>query len=176
LHRRLNLILFLNREWDESWGGCLELHKDPWDPDANSVSMIVPIANRAVLFETTERSWHGFSRIALPPDRQHISRKSVAVYYYTASRPAAEAVASHGTVYVPRPLPEHFQAGYTLGEDDVYTLQVLWERRNAQLRFLYERELEFSDALTKIRTSPSFRIGRALTWPARLLMGRKSRP
>ena len=101
LHRRLNLILFLNPEWHEAWGGCLELHNDPWTPEANYVSTIVPIANRAVLFETTERSWHGFSQIRLPPDRLHLSRKSVAVYYYTAKRSAEETAHSHGTVYVP---------------------------------------------------------------------------
>jgi hypothetical protein len=173
LHRRLNLILFLNPEWYESWGGCLELHKDPWNPDENRVATVVPLANRAVLFETTERSWHGFTRIDLPPERQHeYSRKSVAVYYYTEARPAAETAPSHGTVYVPRPLPDHLQAGYTLRDEDVHTLQVLWERRNAQLRFLYERELEFSEALARITKSPSFRLGRAMTWPARLLRSR----
>lgn len=173
LHRRLNLIIFLNREWDSAWGGCLELHRDPWNPGDNLISTVIPLANRAVLFETTEHSWHGFSRIVLPADRSHISRKSVAVYYYTAKRPAEEIAPSHATVYVPRPLPEHLQAGYTLRDEDVYSLQVLWERRNAQLRFLYERELEFSEALAKIRNSPSFRLGRILTWPARVLRGSK---
>jgi Rps23 Pro-64 3,4-dihydroxylase Tpa1-like proline 4-hydroxylase len=175
LHRRLNLIVFLNPEWHEAWGGCLELHKDPWNPAENYRTTIVPLANRAVLFETTERSWHGFSRIRLPPDHLHLSRKSIAVYFYTQKRPAKETAFSHGTVYVPRPLPEHLQAGHTLTAEDIYTLQVLWERRNAQLRFLYDRELDFAEALARITTSPSFRLGRILTWPARALMGRRTR-
>lgn len=175
LHRRLNLILFLNREWREEWGGCLELHQDPWNPGEDSVCKIAPLANRAVLFETTERSWHGFSRIALPANHSHLSRKSVAVYYYTAERPATETARSHATVYVPRPLPERLQAGHTLRDEDVQELQVLWERRNAQLRFLYDRELEFSEAIGNIGNSLSFRLGRILTWPVRALMRNKTR-
>ena len=172
-HRRLNLILFLNEEWRPEWGGCLELHRDPWHPDQDEVAKVTPVANRAVLFETTERSWHGFPRIHLPADRQQVSRKSVAVYYYTAERPAAETAAPHGTVYVPQPLPGRWQQpGHTLTAEDVWQLQVLWERRNAQLRFLYERELEFSAALRAMRESASFRLGRMLTWPLRVLRRR----
>jgi hypothetical protein len=174
LHRRLNLILFLNPEWHEEWGGCLELHADPWNPGENTITAVSPLANRAVLFETTEHSWHGFSTIALPPDGKHISRKSVAVYYYTRERPAGQTAASHATVYVPRPLPEHLQAGYTLREEDVDTLRGLWERRNAQLRFLYERELKFGDALDKITNSRAFRLGRLLTWPVRALRRKRN--
>lgn len=168
-HRRLNLILFLNPEWHSEWGGCLELLDDPWSQDADGSRVLTPIMNRAVIFETNERSWHGFRRIQLPEERKGLSRRSIAVYYYTRERPAAETEVSHGTVYVPRPLPEHLTPGYTLTAEDVHELEILTNRRDAQIRFLHERELEFSDALEKVRHSLSFRVGRALTWPLRRL-------
>ena len=168
-HRRLNLIVFLNPEWQASWGGCLELHKDPWNPEPGGGKAIVPLANRAVLFETTECSWHGFPPITLPEEVRHVSRRSVAVYFYTKERPQQENAHPHGTVYVPRPLPGHLEAGYTLQRADVEALQIMNERRNAQLQFLYERELEFSEAISGITGSISFRLGRALTWPLRKL-------
>ncbi len=169
LHRRLNLIVFLNAEWQTNWGGCLELHKDPWNPEAGGTKIVVPLANRAVLFETTEHSWHGFPPITLPPEMAHVSRRSLAVYFYTKERPPEETAQPHGTVYVPRPLPAHLEPGYTLRQADVEALQIINERRNAQLRFLYERELDFSEAITGITGSVSFRLGRALTWPLRKL-------
>jgi 2-oxoglutarate-Fe(II)-dependent oxygenase superfamily protein len=169
-HRRLNLIVFLNPVWRDDWGGCLELHRDPWNEAPEPPRSILPIANRAVLFETTERSWHGFTRITLPDD-QSISRRSLAIYFYTKQRPTLETAASHGTVYVPRSMPEHIIAGHILTQADVDNLHILIERRNAQLRFLYERELEFSESVAAITRSPSFRIGRFLTWPLRKLRG-----
>ena len=174
LHRRLNLIVFLNPEWREEWGGRLELCKDPWQPAANgSGRQILPIANRCVLFETTESSWHGFSRIRLPEDRQELSRRSIAVYFYTKDRPAAEIASSHGTVYVPRPLPERIEPGYTLRPEDAEELEILVSRRDRQIQYLYEREMEFSKTLEGIYRSPSFRLGRALTWPLRKLLRRQ---
>jgi hypothetical protein len=165
LHRRLNLILFLNPEWKSEWGGCLELDRDPWNPAADSAEPILPLANRCVIFETTETSWHGFRRIDLPEERRSQSRRSVAVYFYTKDRPPAEIAPAHGTTYVPRPLPTHFQAGYTLQPDDVRELEILLQRRDHQIRFLYQREKEFSSTLR----SRSLRLAHALTWPLRQL-------
>ncbi len=168
LHRRLNLIVFLNARWEESWGGCLELLRDPWAKGHDDRSVVIPIENRAVIFETTESSWHGFPRITLPPDAG-FSRRSIAVYFYTKDRPASEAAASHGTVYYQRPLPERIEPGRTLSDEDVLEIQTLIARRDRQIEFLHHRELEFSEAITGITASPSFKIGRALTWPARKL-------
>jgi Rps23 Pro-64 3,4-dihydroxylase Tpa1-like proline 4-hydroxylase len=79
-HRRLNLILFLNDHWEPDWGGCLELRRDPWLPaDEDELVTVVPRANRIVIFETTEHSWHGFPRITLPASTEGLMRRSVAV-------------------------------------------------------------------------------------------------
>ena len=136
-HRRLNLIVYLNREWEDGWGGELELHRDPHDPDTDEVVAIAPLFNRCVVFETTEHSWHGFPRIRLPAGREALSRRSVALYFYTRERPAAEIASPHSTVYVDRPLPAHMQPGRVLSERDVAELRELLARRDAHSRRLY---------------------------------------
>jgi len=168
LHRRLNLIVFLNPQWESEWGGCLELLSDPWDRDPRR---IVPVANRAVLFETTERSWHAFDRVD-PPEGINLSRRSFAIYFYSKERPSLEVAASHGTFYYQRPLPEHIRSGRTLTDEDAQEIQRLINRRDHQIRFLYEREIRFSKLIEGITNSASFRVGRALTWPIRMLRGK----
>ena len=169
LDRRLNLIVFLNQEWREEWGGCLELLRDPWATGGGDARRVVlPAANRAVIFETTESSWHGFSRIRIP-EGIATSRRSIAVYFYTKGRPAVESAASHGTIYFQRPLPGHIQAGYTLTGEDAADITQLLARRDQQIAFLYQREKRFSQLIANLTTSPSFRAGRALTWPLRAL-------
>jgi hypothetical protein len=150
-HRRLNLIVYLNPEWDDAWGGSLELHSDP-RADDDRVTLITPTFNRCVIFETTETSWHGFSRIALPEGRKHLTRRSIALYFYTTARPLEELADTHSTIYVDRPLPERFRAGYTLGADDVEQLRVLVKRRDQHNQRLYrdltrlQKELEQAHA------------------------------
>jgi len=86
-HRRLNLIVYLNEEWDDAWGGCLQLHRDPYiEPARDEIITVTPLRNRCVIFETSERSWHGFDRIDLPEGKRHLTRKSFAVYFYTDTR------------------------------------------------------------------------------------------
>jgi Rps23 Pro-64 3,4-dihydroxylase Tpa1-like proline 4-hydroxylase len=136
-HRRLNLIVYLNPEWDAAWGGALELHRDPHEPDIDEVVAIAPLFNRCVIFETTEHSWHGFPRIELPDDRRHLSRKSVALYFYTRERPAAQVALKHSTIYVDRALPAHLQPGRVLSERDVVELRELLDRRDIHNRRLY---------------------------------------
>jgi len=139
-HRRLNLIIYLNPEWDDAWGGSLELHRDPRAPD-NDVRLVTPLFNRCVIFETNEISWHGFSRINLPPDKRHLSRRSIALYFYTRERPADELAETHSTIYVDRPLPPQITAGHVLTDEDVETLRGLLARRDQHNQRLY-RDVE----------------------------------
>lgn len=85
LHRRINLILYLNRDWKEEYGGHLEL----WDKAVSTCTeRILPIDKRCVIFSTASDTWHGHPHpLTCPPDR---ARQSIALYYYTNGRPAAE--------------------------------------------------------------------------------------
>jgi Rps23 Pro-64 3,4-dihydroxylase Tpa1-like proline 4-hydroxylase len=81
-HQRYNLIFYINRDWEESFGGALEL----WDNHTDQCAeKIMPIANRLVLFDTGTSSIHGHPHpLTCPVDRR---RNSLAVYYYVANRP-----------------------------------------------------------------------------------------
>jgi hypothetical protein len=136
-HRRLNLIVYLNHEWEESWGGMFDLYRDPYADPAPAVR-VAPLFNRCVIFETNEHSWHGFDAIDLPEDKRSLARKSVALYFYSADRPSAETAGRHTTHYVNAQLPAHLQAGHTLAESDVAALRQLIAQRDAQLQELYQ--------------------------------------
>ena len=140
LHRRVNLLVYLNREWEDAWGGAIELHSNPWDPAADEVKSFLPLFNRAVIFETNEYSWHGFRRIALPEGKRHLSRKSFSIYLYTKDRPVDEVVAPHTTFYVPPPLPVHLAAGTRLTQRDVDQIHVAMANREGLVR-MYQKLL-----------------------------------
>ena len=76
-HRRLNLLIYLNPQWQAYWGGNLEVHSNPRQPEENRIKSFVPVFNRCLIFETNEHSWHGFSQINLPENQRHLSRKSM---------------------------------------------------------------------------------------------------
>jgi len=149
-HRRLNLIVYLNPEWEAIWGGNLELHSDPWDVRNNRKIDIVPLMNRAVIFETTENSWHGFTPINLPESRRGISRKSFAIYLYTKHRPAELTAASHATVYVPESLPTEIVAGTTLSQEQVQQMHARFDGMLGQIKFLYQREIDFNTQIAAL--------------------------
>jgi hypothetical protein len=94
LDRRLNLLVYLNADWREEYGGHLEL----WDREMTRCEQrILPVFNRTVVFNTTDFSFHGHpAPLACPEGR---SRKSVSFYYYTNGRPEAERSAPHDTIF-----------------------------------------------------------------------------
>jgi Rps23 Pro-64 3,4-dihydroxylase Tpa1-like proline 4-hydroxylase len=155
LHRRLNLIVYLCPEWDLSWGGCLKLQKDAWDRMGQQQERVYPpFMNHAVLFETNERSWHGFDEIKLPEDKQHLSRRSLTVYYYSKHRETNDVADEHSTIYVPDWIPPSVKPGEVLSEDAYRDLEKVMYRRDHYLQHLYKRERtaldRAADALKRI--------------------------
>ena len=98
LQRRLNLLIYLNEDWDDEFGGKLEL----WDRAMTRCeTSIAPVFGRAVIFDTDLDSYHGHpDPLACPPDR---SRRSIATYYYTAFAGSEGAVRSKTTGFRRRP-------------------------------------------------------------------------
>jgi hypothetical protein len=78
LYRRINVLVYLNPDWHENYGGCLELfRKGETTPSAS----VVPVYGRMMMFVTDDRSIHGFTKPVTGPDRW---RHSLALYYYTS--------------------------------------------------------------------------------------------
>lgn len=94
LDRRVNMLVYMNREWREEWGGHLELWNGAMTECRQSIA---PLFNRTVIFSTTDTSFHGHPQpLATPPG---VTRKSVSLYYYTAGRPAEEQSEPHDTIF-----------------------------------------------------------------------------
>jgi hypothetical protein len=97
LHRRLNILIYLNRDWQPEWGGNIEL----WDKDVKVCHhSFSPIFNRCVVFETNEISYHGVTAVKCPEGQ---TRKSFAAYYYTKEAPAGWDGTAHTTIFKARP-------------------------------------------------------------------------
>lgn len=98
INRRLNVLVYLNKEWKEEYGGYLEF----WNREMTRCQRrILPIFNRFVVFNTTDFSYHGHPDPLVCPAGD--SRKSVALYYYTNGRPDAEKSRTHSTLFRERP-------------------------------------------------------------------------
>ena len=174
LHRRVNLLLYLNKEWRDEWGGLIEFHSNPWDPSADTVKSFSPLFNTAVIFATGEHSWHGFQQIALPPDLKHLSRKSFSIYLYTRERPEREAVAPHTTFYVPQPLTTRIEAGVALTERDADAIREAVSNRDGLLR-LYQRLLvEKEQRLRDLMRLRADAAGRGVVSPDEIVLSRRT--
>lgn len=80
LERRINVLIYLNFDWVDAFGGQLEL----WDDRMTKcIKSYVPVANRCVIFNTTKTSMHGNPNPVNHP--QGMFRRSIALYYYTAT-------------------------------------------------------------------------------------------
>ena len=95
VYRRLNVLVYLNKDWFEEWGGHFEL----WDADRKGcVTKLLPLFNRMAIFTTTSTSFHGHPvPLNCPEDR---CRMSLALYYYTANDRGDQAKKSHSTQFL----------------------------------------------------------------------------
>ncbi len=94
LDRRLNIIIYLNRDWPDEYGGHLEL----WDkPMQRCVQKIAPLAGRCVIFKTGRDTWHGHPHPLNCPEER--TRQSLALYYYSNGRPVEEGNDEHLTLW-----------------------------------------------------------------------------
>lgn len=142
LIRRLNLLVYLNRDWDPSYNGALEL----WDSNMKSCAQrIEPLYNRCVIFSTTDHSYHGHPTPLSCPEG--MTRKSLALYYYSSGNGEGQTQ-PHNTIFRERP-------GETIPET----------KRSASsepnLRRIGKRWLPpaLVDAIKRVRPGRSSRIG-----------------
>jgi Rps23 Pro-64 3,4-dihydroxylase Tpa1-like proline 4-hydroxylase len=99
LDRRINLLIYMNPEWKEEYKGELCI----CDKEKNiCVKKILPILNKCVIFNTSNKSIHGHPEKLNTPE--NISRNSIAVYYYTKNTNNQydfEGDAEHSTIWYP---------------------------------------------------------------------------
>lgn len=97
LHRRLNILIYFNKEWEEEYGGYLDI----WDKEVkNRYGYFKPKFNRACGFVTSDISFHGVTPLKCPAN---VTRKSFAVYYYTKTAPNGWDGKTHSTIFRARP-------------------------------------------------------------------------
>ena len=96
VERRLNVLIYLNPDWKEEYGGSFEV----WDKDMKTkAASFVPIQNRMVCFSTASDTFHGNPEPVNHPNGE--PRQSIALYYYTATWDDTRF--EHSTLFKPRP-------------------------------------------------------------------------
>lgn len=96
-YRRLNILIYLNKNWKSKYGGNLEM----WDKDMTKCEKsVAPIFNRCLIFATDKYSHHGYAKMDLPDG---VTRKSLAAYYYSNAPAPGEDEEFHNTLFKARP-------------------------------------------------------------------------
>jgi Rps23 Pro-64 3,4-dihydroxylase Tpa1-like proline 4-hydroxylase len=94
IQRRINVLLFFNKDWQEDWGGNLEF----WDETVTTcLGRFSPVFNRCIIFECSDISYHGYDKITAPKD---VFRKSFYLYVYS---PFNYHIKYHDTVFKLKP-------------------------------------------------------------------------
>jgi len=94
-YRRVNVLVYLNKDWKEKYGGYLELWSDK---QGTNKTKLLPIYNRMAIFSTVSNSYHGHPEpLSCPEDR---FRRSLALYYYTAGEKGGQRSTEHSTIFI----------------------------------------------------------------------------
>jgi len=94
-YRRVNVLVYLNKDWPEEFGGELELWGDKFGKDKKK---LLPLFNRMAIFSTVANSYHGHPEpLNCPEDR---FRRSLALYYYTAGEKGGQRSKGHSTIFI----------------------------------------------------------------------------
>lgn len=99
LQRKLNIIMYMNPNWKEEWGGSVGLysHDKAKNRPEKLITEVTPLFNRAVIFDTTQNSWHGFPDPINCPENEY--RKSLAIYFL--AEPAVETEQRYKALFAP---------------------------------------------------------------------------
>jgi Rps23 Pro-64 3,4-dihydroxylase Tpa1-like proline 4-hydroxylase len=95
LYRRVNVLVYLNKDWQEEFGGHFELWSDNKGTEKKRV---LPVFNRMAIFTTTRKSFHGHPEPLTCPEG--VSRRSIAMYYYTAGDKGDQSSKEHSTIFL----------------------------------------------------------------------------
>lgn len=111
LQRKVNIIIYMSSDLKDEHGGHLGLwsHDETNNAPGDLIKVVQPKFNRAVIFDTTQNSWHGMCRPLVQPEG--IYRKSLAIYYLTD--PPADADRRERALFAAR----EEQKGDSLVED-----------------------------------------------------------
>jgi hypothetical protein len=95
LARAVTVLYYLGEDWQDAWGGALEL----WDAErAQCQTSIAPILDRMVVMAHGDTFWHGHPAPLACPEGRY--RASVAAYYYVAT-PMSDESDAHGAIWAP---------------------------------------------------------------------------
>lgn len=136
--RRVNILLYLNEEWRDEWGGQLEL----WDQDMTACQQkVTPGPNRMLVFTTSVDSFHGHPDGLTCPDG--VARRSMALYYFTEEEQAVRVSTNY------RARPGDGLKKITIGADRVAL--DLYDRAKRRLKISDESAHRALEKLARLR-------------------------
>jgi dTDP-glucose 4,6-dehydratase len=129
--RRLNIILYMSKDWKEQWNGETQL----WDKNMEKCVVKSPVTfNTAIIFKTNETSWHGLpEKICCP---EGVLRKSIAYYYISPliSKASENKVGNNGSGY-------RIKATYKKRPQDPYCEKIDKLYKIRPLRLITDKDL-----------------------------------